>query len=318
MRFWSAVLAGVLLLVGGPAMADPGEQQRYYLVQNDDYLFQISADTLGDGNRYREIFDLNEGREQPGGGRLTDPVRLRAGWFLILPADAQGSAVRTGSPPAPDSGNGRFVLSGAALIVMVALLALLRRTRASRRPALAAVPAAPVAPVVAPPFPAAMSLTTPAGRLKIRMSGGTAPVHLNPAQTPEPPLIMPLELDGTDGHRIVADLAGAPAPITVTGRDASAHARFLAERLRSDGHTILVVGEVLGDPSPDWTTLPSMPASATELPAGTVVLICGGLRGPDLAAAHRLAEESAGRAVPMIVGDVLRGRWSFSDSGGAR
>ena len=49
-----------------------------------EYLYDIAVRVLGDGNRYREIFDLNRDRVQPDGGRLTDPTRLRAGWILSL------------------------------------------------------------------------------------------------------------------------------------------------------------------------------------------------------------------------------------------
>ena len=77
---------------------------RYYLVQppagsQRDHLYGIAVKTLGDGNRYREIFELNKDRPQPDGGRLTDPMELVPGWALVLPADATGPDVRIGPLP---------------------------------------------------------------------------------------------------------------------------------------------------------------------------------------------------------------------------
>src|SRR5262249_17906971 len=46
-----------------------------------------------------EIFDLNQGRTQPDGGRLTNPNALHPGWLLILPWDAVGTGVVLGPLP---------------------------------------------------------------------------------------------------------------------------------------------------------------------------------------------------------------------------
>ena len=51
-------------------------------------LFTIAARTLGDGSQFMEIFNLNKGRLQPNGGRLTKPQLIEPGWILRLPADA--------------------------------------------------------------------------------------------------------------------------------------------------------------------------------------------------------------------------------------
>src|SRR6266536_1490079 len=74
---------------------------KYYVVKppvggQREYLYDIALRTLGNGNRYPEIFGLNAGRVQPDGGRLTDPTQLQAGWVLVLPDDARGPDVRTG------------------------------------------------------------------------------------------------------------------------------------------------------------------------------------------------------------------------------
>jgi hypothetical protein len=62
-------------------------------------LFSIAAATLGNGKRYPEIFALNKDRVQPDGDKLVDPLLIKPGWVLELPADATGPLVRTGPVP---------------------------------------------------------------------------------------------------------------------------------------------------------------------------------------------------------------------------
>ncbi|WP_331727365.1 LysM peptidoglycan-binding domain-containing protein (plasmid) [Kitasatospora sp. NBC_00374] len=86
-----------------PAAAGP-----LYTVQADgsghhETLWDIAQRHLGDGRRFGEIFDLNKGRLQPDGTTMTEPGLLRAGWQLVLPADAKdvpGAAAST-APAAP-------------------------------------------------------------------------------------------------------------------------------------------------------------------------------------------------------------------------
>ena len=63
-----------------------------YKVAEGDNLWDIAARRLGDGERWHEIFALNRGRPQPGGGSLTDPSLIYPGWILLLPAPASGHA----------------------------------------------------------------------------------------------------------------------------------------------------------------------------------------------------------------------------------
>jgi hypothetical protein len=106
-----------LFLVGGPfavaANAAPtprpsvtaGQVVKFYVVKaaaengKPEFLFEIAKKTLGDGDRAPEIFALTKGRLQPDGGRLTDPAAIRPGWVLILPDDAKGRGVQTGTVP---------------------------------------------------------------------------------------------------------------------------------------------------------------------------------------------------------------------------
>jgi hypothetical protein len=62
-----------------------------HVVQTRDTLWDIAARVLGDPLRWREIFDLNDGRLQPDGGRLSDGSVLHVGWELRLPAEPDPS-----------------------------------------------------------------------------------------------------------------------------------------------------------------------------------------------------------------------------------
>jgi DNA-binding SARP family transcriptional activator len=55
---------------------------------------------LGNGECWHEIFDLNQGKPQPGGGALTDPGLIYPGWVLQLPPPAS----HKGTGPAHHSG----------------------------------------------------------------------------------------------------------------------------------------------------------------------------------------------------------------------
>jgi hypothetical protein len=69
-------------------------------------LWEIAENHLGDGRRYREIFELNVGRPQPDGSTLTIASLIRPGWVLRMPADAYGPGVEEAKarPPARHSG----------------------------------------------------------------------------------------------------------------------------------------------------------------------------------------------------------------------
>jgi hypothetical protein len=101
-----AIVVALLLGAGaGRGLAAPraGEEQyvRYYVV-TDSYqgqpenLSEIASRFLGTADRAGELFHLNVGRRQPGGGTLTDPQVLRRGWQIVLPWDAVGPGARYG------------------------------------------------------------------------------------------------------------------------------------------------------------------------------------------------------------------------------
>jgi hypothetical protein len=55
-----------------------------------DNLWDIAERHLGDGRRYKEIYRLNEGREQPDGRTLELARLIQPGWNLVMPEDAVG------------------------------------------------------------------------------------------------------------------------------------------------------------------------------------------------------------------------------------
>ena len=69
-------------------------------------LWEIAENHLGDGRRYREIFELNKDRPQPDGSMLTIASLIRPGWVLRMPHDAHGPGIEEvkASPPARHSG----------------------------------------------------------------------------------------------------------------------------------------------------------------------------------------------------------------------
>jgi hypothetical protein len=88
--------------------------KKVYVVQppqgrHHESLWEIAERHLGDGRRYREIFELNHGKQQPDGDRLSLASLIRPGWVLDMPADAVGVRIvhdqaTTGAMPAPTGG----------------------------------------------------------------------------------------------------------------------------------------------------------------------------------------------------------------------
>ncbi|GGS59696.1 transcriptional regulator [Actinokineospora fastidiosa] len=62
-----------------------------------DSLWRMADRTLGDGNRWPEIFELNKGKPQPDGGTLIHPSLVFPGEEMALPDDATVPA----NPPRP-------------------------------------------------------------------------------------------------------------------------------------------------------------------------------------------------------------------------
>jgi hypothetical protein len=74
--------------------------EKIYVVQppagrHHESLWEIAQNHLGDGRRYREIFELNKDRTQPDGSMLTIASLIRPGWVLRMPGDAFGPGIET-------------------------------------------------------------------------------------------------------------------------------------------------------------------------------------------------------------------------------
>jgi hypothetical protein len=61
-------------------------------------LWEIAQNHLGDGRRYREIYQLNKDRVQPDGSKLTIASLIRPGWVLLMPKDAHGPNIHVLTP----------------------------------------------------------------------------------------------------------------------------------------------------------------------------------------------------------------------------
>jgi DNA-binding winged helix-turn-helix (wHTH) protein len=68
------------------------------VVRPRDSLWKLAEQHLGDGLRWRELWELNQGRTQPDGRQFTSPGLIRPGWILSFPADATGMAVVESAP----------------------------------------------------------------------------------------------------------------------------------------------------------------------------------------------------------------------------
>jgi hypothetical protein len=79
--------------------AAPAEEKIYVVRPPEgryhESLWEIAQNHLGDGRRYQEIFDLNVGRIQPDGTKLTIASLIRPGWVLRMPGDAYGPGIET-------------------------------------------------------------------------------------------------------------------------------------------------------------------------------------------------------------------------------
>ncbi|MCF0081668.1 BTAD domain-containing putative transcriptional regulator [Streptomyces lomondensis] len=78
----------------GGSTAQQGDT-KYYRIQppegrHHDSLWEIAERHLGDGRRYKEIFELNKDRIQPDGSKLSEASLIRPGWIMEMPGDARG------------------------------------------------------------------------------------------------------------------------------------------------------------------------------------------------------------------------------------
>ena len=84
-----------------PAASAPKAPFPTCVVRPRDSLWSLSEDHLGDGYRWRELFELNRGVPQSDGRSLQESNLIRPGWTLRFPADATGLAEPVVETPAP-------------------------------------------------------------------------------------------------------------------------------------------------------------------------------------------------------------------------
>ncbi|MGW4462607.1 LysM peptidoglycan-binding domain-containing protein [Micromonospora sp. NPDC004704] len=338
---------------GSSPAAEPAG--RYYVVGpgtagQKEYLYGIAVQTLGDGNRFREIIELNRDRPQPDGGRLTDPLDLRPGWILLLPPDAKGAGVQVGTPPdvparasasaaepvrvpAPDAASDRtrtsfagYLLRLGAFGLMVLLLAVaVAAIRQRRRSPVTVASTATAAPApeaeadrVGEPGELRAELGQGPDRVEVRLIGAGRVGDVGAyAWLPDgdrlPGATMPVVLGRQAQRWLWVDLARTPDLLTVTGTPEASGRQALAivGQLLDRGIGVTVVGRVLGDDVPaGCRQVDAFPAAPYDAD-GPGIVISGGLRGADLLAARGMLAASDGLLVPVLVGKVLRARWSL-------
>ncbi|MPZ93852.1 MAG: hypothetical protein GEU96_02825 [Propionibacteriales bacterium] len=72
-----------------------------------DSLWDISERFLGDGRRYKEVFDLNKGKLQADGRTLREADLIHPGWVLTMPDDAKGASLTIREEQSRPGGSGR-------------------------------------------------------------------------------------------------------------------------------------------------------------------------------------------------------------------
>ncbi|MDA8310153.1 MAG: BTAD domain-containing putative transcriptional regulator [Actinomycetota bacterium] len=85
------------------ASSQPTAPPRTYVVQRGDTLWGIAERELGDPLDWQAIYQLNEGRPEPGGAALTDPHWIDPGWTLLLPAPTAAPLQPGAQAPGPPS-----------------------------------------------------------------------------------------------------------------------------------------------------------------------------------------------------------------------
>jgi 2',3'-cyclic-nucleotide 2'-phosphodiesterase/3'-nucleotidase len=64
----------------GPSPSAPAKAARWYQIRPNDRYVTIAREQLGDGSRWREIYELNV-------DKFPDPGLIRAGVRIMLPAE---------------------------------------------------------------------------------------------------------------------------------------------------------------------------------------------------------------------------------------
>jgi hypothetical protein len=192
--------------------------EKIYVVQPPagrfhESLWEIAENHLGDGRRYREIFELNKDRPQPDGSMLTIASLIRPGWVLRMPHDAYGPGIEEvkASPPARHSGRPHE-----------------RPPSAQRSPAKHAAPPAPPAPPTSSPAARAPAPSSPAA--------SAAPAAAAPAQRASPDHTAPARAPRSPGYPLELAAAGLLAAGALAALE---HRRRRQARRRPPGRRVV-------------------------------------------------------------------------------
>ncbi|MET8983207.1 winged helix-turn-helix domain-containing protein [Streptomyces sp. NPDC004539] len=305
-----------------------------------DSLWRIAERTLGDGNRWPQIYALNHGRPQPDGHTLTHPDLIRPGWILRLPdrpaqtTPAPVPPPRSNTPTTPSPSptpttptpptntptphaqpgislpTGAYVSIGLAGLVTAALLTARRRHRIRYRPGSGDRSDLTLAPVVRA-LRLAHDEATP-------HSTGEAEAPASPPETGQP-------VGVKDGQTLALDLArtrgigligqGAPDAaralvVTALAQPPNGATEFIIPA--PDAHTLL--GDLTSHPA-TLHIVPDLDAALdqmeTELltrthstPSGALILVAT----PAPHAEHRLQAVLDNGSTLRLAG-ILLGQW---------
>jgi len=106
----TTAISGLSAGTGSDHVAEPSHPRpRIHRVVEGDNLWDIALHSLGDGERWHEIYALNAGKPQPDGLALTDPDLIYPGWILLLPPgpaapQASGGPAHPAATPAHHPG----------------------------------------------------------------------------------------------------------------------------------------------------------------------------------------------------------------------
>jgi LysM repeat protein len=88
------------------AKAASSATTKTYTVVAGDTLFGIAQRSLGNGNDYHKLFDLNKGRSESGGATFTNPDLIDVGWTLLVPTGGASASSDGKAAPATTGDSG--------------------------------------------------------------------------------------------------------------------------------------------------------------------------------------------------------------------
>ena len=283
---------------------------RAYTVAEGDNLWDLAERFLQDGERWPEIYTLNQGRPQPDGGALTTPGLILPGWTLLIPASGGHHSTTSHPPPPPPQhpGSARPVPTHPAPARPAPHTGNGSRTRrpalhghqhpAPRQQAVDLPSGAIIGIAVAIMVTAALTMAAIQRRRRYRPHAVPA-VSLHPAQPPLPAVIAALRRAARPGPPHPADITGPPgAAAPHTSPDTSADPYFdLYEP--APGPPPVPPGIPASHHIPDPGTAPPSPSPPAGPPEpGTPGTIPLGVRGDSQVAADIAALGGLGLTGP--------------------